>query len=446
MNERALKLLEFDVIRSRVAGFALSEEAAAIIQADQPRVDSRTASDTKAHTAFIAGLLLGGGVCPNDVLPVMGDLLPKLAILGSMLTPQELLRLGTFIEHGQALLKFVSTESGESFASMSSRCELISSIPDCSGAAAEVFKVIDRDGNVRDLPPIRAVRQSIANLTRELGLIIGAHTSDSRNRQFLQSALPSQRDGRTVIAIKASYKGRIRGIVREVSSSGQTLFIEPDDVVEKNNDIIIEKNHLDEVIRQILRELTAKLAVFHDDLAAFHRGILYIETIRARAKYSIDTKGVFTPFQVAVDGVSDTSGTAHGNINLKQARHPLLGAAAVPIDISMTCDTLALIVTGPNTGGKTVTLKTLGLFALMNQFGLAIPAQEGSTLPFFDGIYADIGDEQSLEQSLSTFSAHMKNIAAIIAAATGSSLVLLDELGSGTDPLEGSAIAISWTP
>ena len=165
-------------------------------------------------------------------------------------------------------------------------------------------------------------------------------------------------------------------------------------------------------------------------LEGFHEGIIRLETIRARARYSVETQGYFAQ--------EDPE-----RIILKQARHPLLGAQAVPIDITLEGHTKTVIITGPNTGGKTVTLKTLGLFVLMNQFGLALPAAPGTMLPFCDGVYADIGDEQSLSQSLSTFSAHMSTIAAIIAHATDKSLVLLDELGAGTDPEEGSAMAMA---
>jgi DNA mismatch repair protein MutS2 len=224
-------------------------------------------------------------------------------------------------------------------------------------------------------------------------------------------------------------------------------------VVEKNNGIIIEQRRLDAEIRRVLRETTSAVASSRENLALFHERVIYMETIRARARYSRDNRGHF-----AKDA---------GEPVLVKARHPLLGSRAVPIDFAMTGAAGAdetggtgnglpgnagrvagggirtVIITGPNTGGKTVALKTIGLFALMNQFGLALPADEGTVLPVFDGIYADIGDEQSLAQSLSTFSAHIANIASITSRATSQSLVLLDELGSGTDPQEGGAIAMA---
>jgi DNA mismatch repair protein MutS2 len=207
--------------------------------------------------------------------------------------------------------------------------------------------------------------------------------------------------------------------------------VEPEEVVEKNNDLLLENRRLEREIRRILQEMTSRLSAFREDLKGFHRGIVYLETIRARARYGLETGGHFAG--------EDPSGA----LVLKEARHPLLGAGAVPLDFFMAPGTRAVIITGPNTGGKTAALKTAGLLALMNQSGLPLPAGEGTCLPVFDGIYADIGDEQSLSQSLSTFSAHMTNMADIISRAGGDSLVLLDELGSGTDPEEGSAIAMA---
>jgi DNA mismatch repair protein MutS2 len=249
---------------------------------------------------------------------------------------------------------------------------------------------------------------------------------------MLQSDVPSQRDGRLVIALKHQFKGRIRGIIHEVSASGQTLFIEPEDVVEKNNEILVEQRHYDAEVRRILRELTAKIASVKDDLLHFYERIIFIETLRARARYSINTNGIFLPPDDAEHGSAFT---------IKQARHPLLGSKAVPIDIEMKAR--VLVISGPNTGGKTAALKTAGLFALMNQAGLALPLAEDSALPVFNSVFAGIGDDQSLEHSLSTFSAHISVIASILDNAGAESLVLFDELCAGTDPAEGGAVAMA---
>jgi DNA mismatch repair protein MutS2 len=408
-------LLEFDVIRERVADCARSGEAAGLIREAEPRYDAGEAGELKAQVAQILDRFNSGDEEPQGSLPDIGALLPKLEVEGASLDTDELYALGLFAERGEALRRWLREIAGD--------------LPDCAPLAREVFRVLDKEGNLRDLPEFRAVKDRIAHLARELETAVARYGSSEETRRMLQSSLPSQRDGRAVLAVKANFRGRIKGIIHEVSSTGQTLFVEPEEVVEKNNDILLEKRRLDAEIRRALRELTGRAAAFLPALAEFHRGILRLECIRARARYSREIQGNFA--------------AAGDSLRLLGARHPLLGSKAVPIDFDMDFDTKTVIITGPNTGGKTVALKTAGLLALMNQFGLALPAAEGTILPVFDGIYADIGDEQSLSQSLSTFSAHMTNIAAIAAAAGEKSLALLDELGSGTDPEEGGAIAMA---
>jgi DNA mismatch repair protein MutS2 len=311
---------------------------------------------------------------------------------------------------------------------------LLTALPDCTSVETDIFSILDRDGNLRDLPELREIRSRLQSLHKELDAITSRYTNSEESRKMLQSEVPSQRDGRIVLAVKANFKGRIKGIVHEVSSTGQTIFIEPEDIIEKNNEIVVQEQRLAAEIARILRELASRIAVHRESLATFHTQIIYLETLRARSRYSWESHGTFA---------MDVTDEQQGPLQIIQGRHPLLGSKAVPIDIAMDSDTRTVIITGPNTGGKTVTLKTVGLFILMNQFGLAVPAAEGTSLPLVDGVYADIGDEQSISQSLSTFSGHMTNIASIIAAATSHSLVLLDELGSGTDPEEGSAIAMA---
>jgi DNA mismatch repair protein MutS2 len=425
MNERTLRLLEFDCIRGRVADCALSSEAAERIRKDLPLCEAQAVRELKALTGAVLERILAGDE-KQESLPAIAPLFPILETEGAVLEIEDAFALGLFAERGGALLSWLS--KGEGFKAA------IEGIPDCSGVAREVFRVIDRDGNLRDLPEFRDIKRRIQNITKELEHAGTKYTGSEELRRMLQSGVPSQRDGRMVLALKANFRGRIRGIVHEVSSTGQTLFVEPEEVVEKNNELIIAKRNLDAEIRKVLREMTGALAEHRDDLVIFHEKIVYLETIRARARYSAETGGRF-----ALD--PPAGGTACPLV-LVRARHPLL-SRPVPIDLAMEGNTRVVIITGPNTGGKTAALKTVGLFALMNQFGLALSAEEGTSLPVFDGVYADIGDEQSLSQSLSTFSAHMTNIASILEVSGESSLALLDELGSGTDPEEGSAIAMA---
>ncbi|MDR2393904.1 MAG: endonuclease MutS2 [Treponema sp.] len=435
MHEKTLKLLEFDVLRQRVAQGALNEEAARRILRDLPLWDPQEVGKLKRLATAVWDRLASGDPEPQDPLPDISFLVPKLGVAGSSLSLEEAYALGVFIERGVALKQWLVAGVPQE-AEQKPLYTLVQILPDCTPLSREVFRVLDKTGKLRDLPVLREIRQRIHTLTRDMEALITQYVHAEGTRYMLQSSVPAQRDGRMVLAVKANFRGRIKGIVHEVSTTGQTLFIEPGDVVEKNNQLLIEAQRLEGEIRRILREMTARIAQQRQALEAFHEGIIRLETIRARARYSWETQGHFA------QGEEDAFGW-NQSIRLKQARHPLLGAQAVPIDFVLEGHTRVMIITGPNTGGKTVSLKTLGLFVLMNQFGLALPAAAGTLLPFCDGVYADIGDEQSLSRSLSTFSAHMSTIAAIIAHATEKSLVLLDELGSGTDPQEGSALAMA---
>jgi DNA mismatch repair protein MutS2 len=439
--EKTLGLLEFDRIRSRAAGCARSGEAAALLLKEPPLRDPVQVEALKVLTGELAARIGSGDEEPRGSFPAAAPILAKLAVEGTGLTLEEACALGIFIESAEDLRRWILKVS----AGNSADCALsplereAAAFPDCSAAAREIFRVVDRGGRLRDLPEFKEIQRRLQSLSRELENAVSRYTSGEETRRMLQSGLPSQRDGRVVLALKANYRGRIKGIVHEVSATGQTLFVEPEEAVEKNNELLIEKRRLDAEILRVLREMTAALARRREGLGELHRRVIALELLRAKARYSYETRGRFA---VSMDAASmdAASMNADGEMTLKGARHPLLGAGAVPIDFAMKVR--AVIITGPNTGGKTAALKTAGLFALMNQWGLALPAEEAA-LPVFDGIYADIGDEQSLSQSLSTFSAHMTNIAAIAGKATARSLVLLDELGSGTGPEEGSAIAMA---
>jgi len=434
LAEKTQALLEYPRIMENAASHSVSEEAAAVIKNSQPVYDEG-AEEIKKRVSAIYSLIKSSNDEPRSWLPSIGFLFPKIETQGAVLDLDEVLAIALFIERGEELRNWVIKERGSRDQETGERRTLFAMLenecfPGCGPVAAEIFKIIDREGNLRDIPVLCAIKKRIGSLEKELKNAVLSYASDDEYKRMLQSPLPSQRDGRAVLAVKANFRGRIRGIVHEVSSSGQTIFVEPIDVVEKNNEIIVEKRNLDAEIQKILRELTGKISEYHESLKKFHLTIIELECIRAKASYSAAAKGIFAK---NADGQS---------LILKQARHPML-KRAVPINIEMNGGIRTLIITGPNTGGKTVALKTLGLLAMMNQSGLALPLDEGSALPVFDGIYADIGDEQSINQSLSTFSAHITNISAITAHAAESSLVLLDELGSGTDPEEGGAIAMA---
>ncbi len=251
-------------------------------------------------------------------------------------------------------------------------------------------------------------------------------------QKYLQENIVTIRDSRFVVPVKSEYKNEIKGLVHDTSSSGATLFIEPIAVVELNNELKILKAKEEQEIARILAELSSEVANFYESICISYDALIMLDLAFAKANLGIKMRA-------CIPLLSDD-----GIINLKKARHPLIDKdKVVPIDVSLGKDFDTLVITGPNTGGKTVTLKTLGLFVLMTMCGLMIPCAEQSSICVFENVLADIGDEQSIEQSLSTFSSHMKNIVEILKKADSKSLVLIDELGAGTDPVEGAALAVA---
>jgi len=434
LKEKTQVLLEYPQIMEKAANLSVSEEAASIIRNSSPVYDD-SIEKIKSMVHAIFTLLKTRNDEPRLGLPSIGFLIPKIETEGAVLALDEVLAVGLFVERADEFTKWIIKDKNENREQPSEGKEalfsLLENLPVCGAVAAEIFKIIDREGNLRDLPALRAIKKRINTLEKELDKAVSGYIANEDYKRMLQSPLPSQRDGRAVLAVKVNFRGRIPGILHEVSSSGQTVFVEPLDVVDKNNEILVEKRNLDAEVQKILRELTENISVHAESLKKFHQTIIELECLRTKARYSAETKGHFA--------LNTDTGQS---LLLKQARHPML-KKAVPINIEMGSSIRTLIITGPNTGGKTVALKTLGLLAMMNQSALALPLDEGSVLPMFDGIYADIGDEQSIDQSLSTFSAHITKISAITAFATENSLVLLDELGSGTDPEEGGAIAMA---
>ncbi len=309
---------------------------------------------------------------------------------------------------------------------------IIEAISHCISDRAEI-----RDNASEKLGTIRReVRIAHERLMTKLERMI----NDPKMAPILQEAIITQRNGRYVIPLRADFKGKIKSIVHDQSSSGATLFVEPISTVDMNNEWQEKQLAERDEERRILAELSAKIGEHGVLLKGILESLADFDLALACAKYAEDTHAVEPLLK---SNRKPGNGKHPGStIKLYQARHPLLDPeTVVPIDLDLDDQTYALVITGPNTGGKTVTLKTLGLLALMAQSGLHIPAQSGSELSCFTKIYADIGDEQSIEQSLSTFSGHITNIVRILRMADRSTLVLLDELGAGTDPQEGSALA-----
>jgi DNA mismatch repair protein MutS2 len=372
-----------------------------------------------------------GGV--RDIRPLAQN-----AQRGAILQPADLLNIQDTLRAGSRIQRALARKRAE----VPLLADIASRIEPCDELAGEIERCISDQGDVVDdasagLARIRRqMRTAHERLMEKLSRIV----ANPNNTSFLQEALVTQRAGRYVIPIKADFKGRIPGIVHDSSASGATLFIEPFSAVELGNRWRQSRIEEEKEIERILAGLSSLVAAQEDSLAWTVEALAELDMAMAKARYAtaLDaSEPAMSPFDA--EGLEGHPGTT---LVLRQARHPLLDPeTVVPIDIHLSDEYFILVITGPNTGGKTVSLKTVGLMAAMAQSGLHLPVAERSALSVFDAIYADIGDEQSIEQSLSTFSSHLTNIVRILKSATCRSLLLFDELGAGTDPVEGSALA-----
>ena len=433
MDRHALAILEFDRIRAELAELCLSPEGAERIAA-QPFFDDRA-----AHAALVADVgavrvLLAADRLPADVdVPEVADAVALLAKEGTVLEPDAAARLGRFLRSACRLRRALRPRRGERHAAELARvAPLLDAAAEVEALPAIIFRVVDPDGTIRErhLPTLAAIRARVRRLEQDVQRAARRYLTDPRLRTVVNGDRPTERGGRTVIPVKASHRGRVPGVVHEVSASGATVFVEPEESIRSGHRITEERLAYRRELRRIMRELTAHVAARQPQVRAAVAAVAAYDVRSARARYA--RRHDCAPLRQ--DG---------GEIDLRAARHPLLGPAAVPIDIRWGGPRRVLIITGPNTGGKTVALKTVGTLALMNQFGMEVPAASSSTLPWFDQVLCDIGDEQSITQSLSTFSGHVRQIAHVLGHATGRSLVLLDELGAGTDPEEGVTLAMA---
>lgn len=430
MDPKYIRSLEFDKIRGRLVAhtsFAASEELAfqLLPSSDYQEIQARQQETTEARALLDRqpGLGIGGA---RDLRPHT-----RTARIGGLLNPPELLEIRTTLLSARTLHRTIvrSQEQHPRLAFIAGGLDDIPALADAIGAALN-----DRAEVVDDASP------ELARIRRELNILrsrmmdrLQRMLSSSDFARWLQEPIITQREGRYVIPIRAEARTRIKGIVHDTSASGATLFVEPLPVVELGNRLRELSIQETREVERILRELTELVAEHADQLDYTVETIAQLDLAFAKAKYSQEINGA---------GPILSADAKLMSMQLIQARHPLLDPdKVVPVSVELGRAFSILIITGPNTGGKTVTLKTVGLMALMAQSGLHIPAKEGSQLPVYEGIYADIGDEQSIEQSLSTFSSHMINIIEILRKARSRSLVLLDELGAGTDPVEGAALA-----
>ena len=425
--ERACKTLEFEKVLSILASFAATEGAKEKIMTLRPSVSiekirdrQKEVSEAKFYTETKGTPSFGGvkdvtksiAMAQKGAMLSMSALLQIAGVLSSVMALESYLTLGNKAPH---LEVYTKTLIPNKFLRDKITTAILADDLMADNASAKLFEI----------------RRSIKTCANKVRDILQKYTSGSDSR-YLQENIVTIRNGRYVVPVKNEYRGEVKGLIHDTSASGSTVFIEPMQVVETNNKLRTLEAEEKAEIERILYELSAECDRFSGDILTGYETLTSLAVIFAAAEMS-------HAFH-ATEPIMNTN----KNVNLIEARHPLLDQAkAVPINVYLGKKFTTLVITGPNTGGKTVTLKTIGLLALMAQTGLHIPASEGSTLPVFDCILADIGDEQSIEQSLSTFSAHMVNIVGIMKTFTPQSLILFDELGAGTDPIEGAALAQS---
>lgn len=433
MDKKTLTELDYYRIRDVIAGFCVAEESRFIMGRLEPFADKEEIEERKnLSREWLKYLNTTRSPALSGWNPVY-NIFKAVSVEGAGISLEQTKDLGSYCNSVYKVRSAI--ESAEGDLGLKNLSSLVKELPDLGAVGAAIFRVISPDGEMRDLPQIQAIRAKIASLNAKIKGIMQSFTSNSKYADVLESTVPVLRGGRQVLAVKSNRRSSVPGIIHEMSQTGQTVYIEPDDAVQCSNELVEAEFELAAEIRKILIELAGKIRPYAEDLKASLKIMEKLDITRAAAAWGKGVNGVFA------------EKCEHESENLPlwllQARHPLLGEKAVPIDVRFLDGKRILIITGPNTGGKTVTLKTIALFAMLNQSGFPVPAAEGTRLPVFSGVFADIGDEQSMDESLSTFSGHMKNIARAVRYVNENSLVLLDELGSGTDPQEGAAISMA---
>jgi len=427
MNKKVYKTLEFDKILKKIENYAVLEKTKEKIRFLEPKRDIENVRLLLNETDFATKAIIKSGSAPIYNYGDLSEASKRLEVTGA-LSMRELLSVATLFKSSRQLKGYLSDCNFPVFDGYIEMLLTNKHLED------EIFSKIISEEEVADnaSDALYAIRRKKIATQGKIRETLQKFTNSPSYKKYLQNATVTLRNERFVLPVKQEYRNEIPGLVHDSSDSGATVFIEPMSIVNLNNELkeldIKEKAE----IEKILFDLSAMCAGYCEEVKTLDTLISNLDLIFAKAKYSLNIKG-------EIPALNDK-----GIIVLKKARHPLLPPEkAVPIDVSIGKGFDTLVITGPNTGGKTVSLKTLGLCTLMAQSGILIPTFMGSEIAVFKEIYADIGDEQSIEQSLSTFSSHMKNIVSILKNITFDNLVLFDELGAGTDPTEGAALAIA---
>ncbi|PTM23303.1 endonuclease MutS2 [Lactobacillus sp. PFC-70] len=431
MNQKTLNIMEYDRIKQAIRGYLVSAAGQHELAKLHPTADRERLQRWLDETQDGADIYrLESGI----PLPKLDDIRPHLKRLAleAVLNGLELAQISRVLWTTSSVVRFFDqlADKEVTLRQLNDEVHELVTIPDVT---RRLRTSLEGDGHLTDdaSPELRQIRQHITQTAAAIRQTMDQYTR-GKDAKYLSETIVTIRDDRYVLPVRSEYKQHFGGIVHDQSASGQTLFIEPQAVVGLNNQL--RQNQMAErhEEQRILAELTALLDPYQHEILRNAQILGHLDFVNAKAKYAHQMKA--TEPQLSADD----------QINLRQARHPLIDPKKVVAnDITMGQDYKTIVVTGPNTGGKTITLKTLALLQLMGQSGLFIPANEHSTIGVFDDIFADIGDEQSIEQSLSTFSGHMENIVSILAHADEHSLVVIDELGAGTDPQEGAALAIA---
>lgn len=432
MNSRTLRVLEYEKIRDMLLEKVESSLGRALAEKLEPSIHMETVMEWQKETSEAAGILIQRG---NVSLGGVHDLSyhVRRAEIGSYLYPGQLLEVSDTLRAARKL-KTMFKESKEGEGKYPILEGYIGQISTMKAIEDRINECIISDEEISDhaSPELRNIRRQMESKHAAIRNKLNSITSSSQMQKYLQDAIVTQRQDRYVVPVKQEHRGNVPGLVHDQSSSGATLFVEPMAVVELNNELRELKIKEQIEIERILRELTALVGEKSTEIRCNQEVLKKLDFIFAKGKLSVKMRAI------------EPKLNNRGYLRIKNGRHPLLDVKnVVPTNIWNGDEFSTLIITGPNTGGKTVTLKTVGLFTLMAQSGLNVPADFGTELSVFHQVFADIGDEQSIEQSLSTFSSHMTNIVEILGKVEESSLILLDELGAGTDPTEGAALAIA---
>lgn len=427
LNEISQKILEFDKIKEIIASHALWSGSRKSIIDMQPMRDLAEIYDQQAKVRQVTELIENGTDISTGGYEDIEDILTA-AEKGVILTAADFSAITRDLEIASSIKKTLVKWLHLPFILETAQC--LVQIPGLMNAIKRTFA---ENGEIRNSASraLEEIRDGKMNAEIAVNAKIGAILRDSAKQKMFQENLWTTREGRYVIPVKQEYRGVFDGLVLDISTSGATIFMEPVEIVQLNNSIKQYQAEEKAEIKRILKSLSDMAARNKRELMLNQQTIAEFDRIHAISSYASSSNAILPEINT------------YGKLSLKKARHPLLGSKAVPLDIEIGGEFNSLVITGPNTGGKTVSLKTAGLFSLMGLSGFPLPADEGTTIPYLDNIFADIGDEQSIAQNLSTFSSHMNRIISIIKASGSRTLVLLDELGAGTDPREGTALGIA---